>query len=397
MPIYNYIALDKDGAKIEGQQSANSVADAIKIISSNKLNVIECKEQASSNNVLRKKVGLKEIEFLTSELSLLLESGIRIDKGLDIIKKNKSDHGLSQVINDISNNLHKGASLYESFALQPNLFDQLYCNLVKLGESAGNLPEVFARLSEELKFKRDLNNKLLGSLLYPAVIFFVCILAIVFIFNFVIPRMAGIFEGAQDIPWYTEVLLNTSAWMLNYQFYLLLGIILIILGIYTNRQNHVLNDWWQRFVLNLPYLGGLVMLAERIRFCSGLSLMLNAGLQADKALGLSEGSIRNKILKNEIEVARKKIREGGGVSYNLGATALFPDYYVSLLEVGEESGNLTKVFNEIAIRSRQELEESIKRLTTILEPLMILFMGLIVGGVVIVMLLSMTSMNDVGL
>jgi type II secretory pathway component PulF len=343
-----------------------------------------------------KQVTLAELEFLTAELSLLLDSGVRIDKGIDIIKRTKAKPALASLLTDISHDLKKGKTLAEAFGNHSETFDPLYCNLIEIGEASGSLAEIFRGLAQDLKFKRDLQRKIVSSLAYPIVILLVCILSIVFIFNFIIPKMSTMFNGITDLPWYTSAMLSTSAWMIGNQSLLLVGIVLFVIGIFWALKQPSVIQKWQEISLQIPILKTAIVTVERIRFNNGLALMLKAGVPIDKAISLSTGNIKNLVLKRQMEIAKKKVKNGSTLTPALRQTALYPDFFVSLLEVGEESGNLEKVFEEIANRSRQEFESWTDRITTLIEPIMILVMGGFVGGIVVMMLLSMVSINEIG-
>ncbi|XQW85899.1 type II secretion system F family protein [Thalassotalea piscium] len=400
MTIFTYKAYDQSGGKVDGQIEAADKASALAALKNQNLLPTTVKAiSESSKNVIgfNNKVSLTDLEFLTAELSLLLESGVRIDKGIDIIKKTKAKPALADLLGQISNNLKKGKSLSESVREHSEIFDPLYCNLIELGEASGNLSEIFDGLAKDLKFRRDLQRKIISSLAYPSVIFFVCLLSIFFIFNFIIPKMSAMFTDIEALPWYTQLMLSTSAWMVEYQGLLVIGVIASIFLLITASKQKAFNHWWQSVSLKLPILKKAIVTVERIRFNSGLAMMIKAGVQIDRAIGLSAGNIKNQILKREMEIAKAKVKSGSALTPALQQTSLYPAFFVSLLEVGEESGNLERVFDEIANRSRQEFESWTERMTTLLEPLMILFMGGFVGGVVVVMLMSMVSLNELGM
>jgi type II secretory pathway component PulF len=400
MALFTYKAYDSSGGKVDGQLEAHDKTFALAELKKQGLMPSQVKEMATENgSVLSfgQKVTLSDLEFLTSELSLLLESGVRIDRGIDIIRRTKAKPALAKLLSDISRTIKKGKSLSEAFKAHDDIFDPLYCNLIELGEASGNLSEIFAGLAKDLKFRRDLQSKIVSSLAYPVVIFFVCILSVFFIFNFIIPKMATMFEGAQDLPWYTDAMLSTSEWMIKYQGLLILGLIVTIVGLMAGAKRPAFVKWWQNVSLKLPIIKKAVITVERIRFNSGLAMMVKSGVQIDRAIGLSAGNIKNHHLQREIDIAKIKIKNGSALTPALKQTSLYPDFFISLLEVGEESGNLERVFEEIANRSRQEFESWTQRMTTLLEPLMILFMGGFVGGVVVMMLMSMVSMNDMGI
>lgn len=398
MPNFIYKAYDVSGARVDGELESGSKTAAIKELKSRGLFPTEINAEIVDNTSLiqlNRGVSLSDIEFLTAELSLLLESGVRIDKGIDIIKRTKAKPSLAKLLTNISNSLKKGKSLSESFGEHSDVFDPLYCNLIELGEASGNLSEIFSGLAKDLKFRRDLQRKILSSLAYPIVIFFVCILSIFFIFNFIIPKMSTMFNGIDDLPWYTSTMLATSAWMIEYQGWLVVGILLTIASLIAVSKKDWFNNWFQLFSLKLPVFKTAIITVERIRFNSGLALMVKAGVQIDRAIELSSGNIKNSFLRNEMEIAKRKVKAGSSLTPTLRQTSLYPDFFISLLEVGEESGNLERVFEEIANRSRQEFESWTEKVTTLLEPLMILFMGGFVGGVVVMMLLSMVSINEI--
>ncbi len=400
MALYSYKAYDSSGAKVDGQIESSDKANALILLKQQGLLTTEVKDLSAAGGSVfsfSSKISLADLEFLTAELSLLLESGVRIDRGIDIIKRTKAKPALAKLLTDISNNLKKGKSLSESFRAHDDIFDPLYCNLIELGEASGNLSEIFAGLAKDLKFKRELQRKIISSLAYPLVIFFVCLLSIFFIFNFIIPKMAVMFNEVDDLPWYTSVMLSTSEWMQQYQGLLMVGLIASTFGLITAFKQPSFLKWWQGVSLHLPIIKKAIITVERIRFNSGLAMMIKAGVQIDRAIGLSAGNIKNFALKREMDIVKKKVKGGSALAPALKQTSLYPDFYISLLEVGEESGNLERVFDEIANRSRQEFESWADRMTTLLEPLMILFMGGFVGGVVVVMLLSMVSINEMGI
>jgi type II secretory pathway component PulF len=399
MAIFSYRAYDNSGAKFEGETDAIDKQGVIAELKSQGLLASEIKpvaEKGQSVVSFSRGVTLADLEFLTAELSLLLASGVRIDRGIDIIRRNKAKPVLASLLGGISKDIKGGSSLAESLRKHPKVFSALYCNLVELGESSGNLVQVFHDLALDLKFQRDLQSKIISSLTYPLVILFVCILSIFFVFNFIIPRMSSMFDGVDNLPWYTSALLSVSEWLNNYQGLLLVGLLIGGTCMYLLFKRPDVKRWFSGVSLSIPVVRNAVITVERIRFNSGIALMLSAGLAIDKSLSLCIGNVSNHQLKRELEIARDKVKRGNSLSQALRQTSIYPAFFISLLEVGEESGNLESVFSEIAKRSKQEFESWTGRVTTLLEPLMILFMGGLVGGIVIIMLLSMVSINEFG-
>ncbi|AWL11206.1 Type IV pilus assembly protein TapC [Saliniradius amylolyticus] len=401
MPMFKYTAYDEAGVKQHDQIQASNVEDAKRELVKQGRHVIQIKELSSragqSWRLSEEKVSLEDLEFLTSELSILLSSGVKIDKALAIISKNKGEGQLQRLVGEIHTSLKKGESLAVAFSKQKKVFDALYINLIRIGEATGKLPEVFDGLSRDLKFRRELRSKVIQSVTYPAVIMAVCVLCIIFVFNYIVPQMGSIFTDADDIPVYTAFLLATSDWMQNYQWFLYAAILAGAAALYISRDNPELKNKLADLSMRAPLLSSVVIQVERIRFSSAMSLMLSAGVKVDDAIGYAADSIKNPLVSKSLRAARDKVKKGASITSALTATPIYDAFYLSLLEVGEESGRMDTVFNDIASRSKVKFENWTEKLTTILEPLLILVMGGIVGSVVVTMLLSVVSVNDVGL
>lgn len=403
MPQFKFEGYDDTGGRLGSVIDADSEAAAFEelrrrgILVSRLSPVGAERDWRSAIGLGEADVGLSELEFLTAELSLLLESGVRIDRAVGILQRASKGGAMSRLLGSLIAELKQGRQLSEALAKHPEVFSSLYINLVALGEAGGRLPAVFRGLADDLRFQRDLRQKVISASTYPIVVAGVCVVAVLFIFNFVVPNLEGLFADAAELPWYTTLLLDSSAFMREWQ-WLVFGLLaVVVLGVWRARSSPFVTDLKDRLLLDVPGLREATAMVERIRFASGLALMLEAGLPVDRALTLATGNIRHGVLRREVVLAVDKVKRGEQISRSLRQTRLFPDYFASLLEVGEESGELARVFAEIARRSRDSFSSWTLRLTTLLEPLLILIMGLIVGGVVVVMMLSITSVTEVGL
>lgn len=397
---FEYKAIDNSGARHQGTIEANDKPQAQQKLVADGLHPIELKAITSGTtlaDLFGQKVTLDQLEFFTSELSLLLESGVRVDKGIDIIRQSNAHPALSRLLNQIASSLKKGESLSDAFAKHESLFGPLYISLLKIGETSGNLPEVLNRLAADLKFQKDLRSQISTALTYPSVIFFVCIMAVYFVLTFIVPKMAGIFTDLEQAPWYTQMIINTSNFFIDYQLLIVGGVIGGIGLLAYALQKTEVKNWFYVTGSKLPLVGNVITTAERIRFAQSMSMMLEAGLQLDTTLELTSETLKHPDFKRDAKQALKQLKSGKQLSFVLSKTRIFPDFFLSIIKVGEETGRLPRVFSEVANRSRTDLEQVIKKLTTMLEPLMLLFMGGFVGGIVITMLMSMVSINDVPL
>jgi type II secretory pathway component PulF len=396
-----YEAYDVSGAKLQGEIKSIDESAAAKQLIDQNLIVVSLVKESESNEMgsffSRNRVSAEQIEYLTTELSLLLNAGVTIDKGLGILRRNSVSPGQSRLIGHLHDAVRRGQTLSDAMAEREDVFSPLYLNLVKLGETSGNLPDIFSRLSADLKFQSELKGKVVQALIYPGVIFTVCILCIFFVFNYIVPQMSSLFEGVPEIPFYTAMLLSLSAWMINYQWYLLLCLILLFGALYSSARSPSMSAQLDTILAGLPGVSGMILLVERVRFNTALAMMLASGILIDRSLDMALGSVKNSQIKQTLVAARDRVKKGGQLSMALRNSPIYDDFSMSLVEVGEESGDLPSVFQEISIRARRDFEVKVDRMTALLEPALILVMGGIVGGVVVVMLLSIVSVNDVGL
>lgn len=402
MPRFRYRGFDAAGGRVQGTVDAPQLELARTDLQGrgvllSDLAPVEQGDWRTTLGLVSDRVALADLEFLTAELSLLLDSGVRIDRAVEILRRAATRPGPSKLLGAIAADLKQGRQFSEAAAAHPEVFDRLYVNLLALGEAGGRLPEVFRGLSEDLKFRRELRQRILQAAAYPLVVLGVCILALAFIFNFVVPNLSTLFADARELPWYTQALIDSSAFVRRWQLVLVVAAVAVGAVIWRSRTAPWVLELRDRLLVGVPGLAGATATVERIRFASGLGLMLEAGLPVDRALVLATGNVRHGVLRREVGIAVDKVRRGERLSLVLAQTRLFPDFYASLVEVGEESGQLARVFVEIARRSRDAFSAWAQRLTTLLEPLLILLMGLIVGAVVVVMMLSITSVNDLGL
>jgi len=395
---FEYKAIDSHGARHQGTIEAENKADAQKKLQLQDLHPMSIQAIQKGTglaSLFSQKVSLDQLEFFTSELSLLLESGIRVDKGIDIIRQSNANPVLNRLLNQISSALKKGASLSEAFAVHEELFGPLYISLLKIGETSGNLPDVLNRLADDLKFQKDLRAQISAALTYPAVIFCVCIMAVYFVLTFIVPKMAGIFTDLTLAPWYTQVIIKTSNFFVDYQVVIIGGVVAAIVALGYSLKKPEVKSWFYVKASHLPGIGNIILTSERIRFSQSMAMMLDAGLQLDTTLELTANTLKHQELKRDAKQALKQLKSGKQLSQVLAKTRIFPDFFLSIIKVGEETGRLPRVFKEIASRSKSDLEQVISKLTTVLEPIMLVFMGGFVGGIVISMLMSMVSINDV--
>ena len=400
MTKFQYEDIDASGVRHRGEIESEQQSSAVSQLALRGLMVSKIAQNASFAGSLRLtegKLGSSQLERFTSEVAMLLRNGVRIDKALSVLVRNTKMPAEKRFLVQVLDRVRGGETLSSALKEIPDLFSDTYTNLVTAGEASGRLDDVFLQLAQDLRFKRKLRNQVVQAITYPTVILFVCVLSIAFVFNYIVPQMAPLFSGAAELPGYTLVLLGVSEWFRNYQVYLLVGVF-ITGALITNsfRSNSRRDDILGR-LSRWPLVGGLILQVNQIQANSTLSITLASGLSIDRALGLAANSVKNKGICQSLSAAQDRVRRGDSTSNALRDNPLYPDFAHSLIEVGEEGGDLQPCFQELTDRARADFELRVGQLTSILEPLLILFMGGIVGGVVVTMLLSVVSVNDIAL
>lgn len=391
--LFKFKAYTKAGELTEGELHAESEAAAIQALKKDYKLIV--KVSPEKQGLKRKRVTLADMEQSTNQLSTLLKNGLKIDKALIVLAKSNSQSAMGTIWNGVLSDIKQGDLLSGALAKRPEVFSTLFVEMVKIGESTGNLPQVFSRLSQNLQFQNALRSKMIQAITYPFFILIVCVLAIWAIFNFVIPSMSSMFDSVEDIPSYTQFLIDASNWVQSYQVHMLLIVVAVIVGVISALRKPSLKTKLLEATVALPLIKTIIKQSDKIRFSTALQLTLESGVSLSSGLELAAETVINPTLKDKLRNSVVSVSSGSELSTELAKLGLFDDIGISLISVGEESGTLTSSFTEISQRSRLSFEQWLTRFTAMLEPLLILFMGGIVGSVVITMLLSIVSINDV--
>ncbi|EGX7688587.1 type II secretion system F family protein [Vibrio parahaemolyticus] len=390
---YRYKAYDKQGKLVQGTELGKSELDVTVKLKKHSLIPLEVTTLAQTKKVGR--VTGAVIEETTSQLSLLLKSGLKIDKALEVLAENAPNAKIQSILEEVGIGVKQGRELWRCMSDHPTAFPNLYVEMVKIGEASGRLTEVFAKLAENLKFQRELSKKITQAMVYPMFILLVCVVSLVAIFNFVVPSMSGLFESLQEIPVYTQLLLDVSGFVQSYQVHMLAALVVAVIAFIKASENPDFRKRVDGFLAAFPLTRNAVLLVERIRYSASMELMLTSGVDLAKSMSMSTASVKSDALQSQLSKAHDDVSQGRSLVESLSGIQLFDPISLSLIRVGEETGQTGLVFGEINSRSRNQFETWMLKLTAMLEPLMIVIMGGIVGSVVIIMLLSIVSVNDV--
>ena len=340
------------------------------------------------------KISIKNITDFTRQLSDLLEAGITIAKALDILHGQTQNKRLKKVILDIRDYCISGNPLSEALMRHPRVFSNLYMNMVKSGETGGMLDSILKRLSDYYEKQFDIQTKIRTALAYPILMTVVGFTTIVILITFVMPKMTVMFSDfGQALPLPTQILLGISSIIQNYWLILILfiaGITMTVMKIYNTPHGKLTID---SFKLNSPILGPMIRKVEIARFTRTLSTLLENGVPILGALQIVLETVGNTVIKEDIEKAASAVKEGSGLAQGLSGASSVPPAVINMIAIGEEGGHVEKSLMKVAQSYERESDEAIKVMMSLIEPLLILTLGVVVGFIVISMLLPIFEMN----
>ena len=338
----------------------------------------------------------KDVLFFTQELSTLLNAGVPVDRALSITLELTDRPSFRVLVQDVLRILKGGKSLADSLGAHPEHFSELYVNMVRAGEAGGSLAVVFDRLAEFERTRDDLRSYILSSMAYPMLLVAVGTGSILVLMNFVVPRFASVFEQSRiEMPLPTKFLLEGSKFLQNYGLFGLSVLILSAIGLYSFVRTARGRLWWDTLRLRIPVLGDALRKAETARFARAMGTLVSNTVPLVQSIAIAGATLNNRRISDSLEAVSMGVKRGEGIAAPLRRAGQFPPLAAHLLTVGEETGRLDTMFHKMADVYDAETRTSIRRFTSLFEPLVILVMGLIVGTLILSMLLAIVGMNDV--
>ncbi len=402
MEAYTYEATTKDGDTVTGTiEAANEhlAVDRLHNMGYFPLKVYKTKERKAFISSLllsmQGRVKEKDIMSFTYQLGVLLDAGFPLDKSLSILSDLTDKKPLGDLVKEIRSHVRSGKSFSEALSKFPSIFPIFYVNMIKAGEAGGFLEDTISRMAVYLENSQALKEEVRSALIYPIILSFVGGGAVIFLLTFVVPKFSGIFSDmGEALPLPTIILLTISRGLINYWW----AILLLLIGGSFALQYYLRSDsgrrLWDKLKFRLPLFGKLYREASVSRFARTLGTLLASGVPILNALQIVKGTLGSKRMAEIISSVREGVRKGRGISEGLKKSNIFPSIAVHMITVGEETGRLDEMLLKIAERFDSEVRTTVKRMLSLLEPVLILFMGLIVGFIVISMLLAIFSINE---
>lgn len=343
------------------------------------------------------KVGLDDLLVFSRQLATMLESGVSLMRSLDVITSQIESRELFKVLTDVKKQVEQGASLSASLAKYPKVFNQFWVSLLEVGEASGNMPMVLQKLSFYLEQEAAFNSSIISAIVYPAILFVVASGAIIFFAFFVGPRFEEIFQSmGATLPWITKVLLGAFKFI-KAKFFMLLGIFgVILLGVWKYGQTDSGRLKIEQFLFNLPVFGRVIKLIVVERFASQMAILVDSGVPILQSLDITQRLVGNKTCELIVADIKNTVREGALLVAPMIKSNFFPPMAIQMIMVGEETGELSKMLKHVAKFYQTAVETFMKRFGTMIEPFMLVFMGGVIGIIIIAMFLPLLNIVTAG-
>ena len=396
METFSYQAISTANRLIEGQKDAPSQAQLVEELKREGYVVLKVQKANKRWKGIPRRAPKKALYLFTRELATLLEGGIPIDKSLRLMMNTQRDKATKALLEDVLNSLKAGRSLAQALSDYPRIFSPVHLSMIQAGEEGGVLPEILKRLTQYEERIERVKSAVVSAMIYPTVLLFTGLLSIAVIVTYVIPTFTEIFDSMNmptPLPLY--ILGGISKAISGYGWVVLLGFLLLFLFyLRVFSHNKSVRDKVDRIKLRLPYLGKVFWEIETSRFARTLGTLLENGVPLIRSLDIVQNTLTNSYLADCIDRTKTEVKQGISLTASLGKRGFLPGPNIHILAAGEETGCMDKMLLKVADNQDQELEERVKRIVTLLEPMLILFMGLVIGLIVVSMLSSIFSLTE---
>ena len=410
MPNFSYIVKDAKGAKVEGIIKADTLDMAVDKLSKEGNTIIAVK--AASEGAFKGKmslfdkvmltiykwrtgVSLKTLVFFTRQLSTMFSAGLTIEKAISDLEKMEKQKKFARVLRKISDDIRKGFSLSEAMEQHPGVFNPLYVALVQAGEVSGTLHTVLDELSDYLEKIEDTQRKVMSAMAYPIFVFVFLLVVVWGMFYYIIPQFQEVYNNFNaDLPVPTVIAINISNFVRHNIFLTILFLIIAVVAgflVYlTDRGRYVMD----RVKLKIPVIGGVINNSIMSKFSRTFSILMAAGVPIMDTMELTENVVQNAVVEGAVRKARIMVKEGYGVANAFKRTGMFPSTLLQMLSTGEETGDMDKLLGKAAQFYEKQVDSVIDRLTSLIEPLLIISMAAVVGTIIVVIYLPIFDLGE---
>lgn len=400
MAMFEYHVKDSSGKDLKGFKEAEDLQEVISELKAQNCVIIKVKEakgkkQKAEKGLKRGKITLEDLLIFVRQMATLINAGVPLVQSLEILSDQSENLNFRTIIKKIKKDVEGGQNLSESLALHKKVFSALFVCMVRAGESSGSLDDVLERLAIYTEKVADLQKKIKSAMMYPAAMFGICILISVLMMTFIVPKFAEIFKSlGAPLPMPTQVLINVSD-LIRKQFLLVAG---GLTGFFF-LMKYVLNTkpgrfWWHGFQMKMPIFGQLILKSAVSKFTRTLGSLIKSGVPILSAIEIVGEASGNVVIEKALIDVRKAVQEGENIAGPLERSGIFPSLVIRMVAVGEETGELEQMLNKIADFFDSQVDTAVEGLSSLIEPLVIAFLGIVIGGIVVCMFLPILSLSQ---
>jgi len=399
MPAFEYQALDTSGRTVKGVVEGDAERQVRTLLRDQGLMPLQVDAVAATGaarlGLAPRRMSGTDLALLTRQFATLAHAGLTIEECLNALIEQTESAGTRRILAAVRARVIEGQSLAKSLGAFPQAFPDIYCALIDAGEQSGHLGEVLERLAEYTENRMVLRQKVALAFIYPALVTIVAVLVVALLLVYVVPQVTRVFaDTGQALPLVTRALIGISDGVRAGSYFWIAGLVAVVVGARQAMRRPDLRRRWHAMLLRLPMVGRLVRGIDAARFANTLGILTSSGIPLLNALQYAVRVVTNLPMRDAVEAALRQVREGTGLARALGQTKLFPPMVVHLIASGEASGQLDTMLRRAADTQTRELESWVKALTALLEPVMILVMGVIVLFIVVAILLPIFEMNQ---
>lgn len=400
MPTYKYVAKNSEAKDVSGKISADNKDAVITELRKRKLIIISVKEEkklfSTESSFQSKKVKPDELVIFARQLATMVDAGLPILQGIDALRDQVTHPLFKKVLGSVHDDIQHGSSISASFSKHPSVFDTLFVNMIKVGETGGVLSAVLDRISSYMEKTLKLQRKVKSALIYPSVVVSMAIIITIVLLVKVVPTFKGIYDSFdKELPAMTQLLMNVSDALRHHLLWYVIGIVVFIVflkQIYKTDRGRLAVDGTS---LKLPIFGPLLCKVAISRFSRTLATLVQSGVPILESLEIVQKTIGNRVLEDVVEDVQMNVREGESISTPLSKSKVFPPMVTRMIEVGEKSGQMEKMLIKISEFYDDQVDAAVDGLTSIIEPLIIGFLGIVIGFIVIALFLPIINIMQV--
>lgn len=391
MPVFEYKGKTLAGSAVQGSMKANTKADLERVLRQNRILVSSISKKPTEINI-KIGTGVRRIDIsrFTRQFATMIGAGLPMVQCLEILANQMENKNLASIVRQVQDGVQSGSTLSDALSRHPKIFDQLYTNMVEAGELGGALDAILNRLAAYREKADALIRKVKGAMVYPSVIVVVAIGVTFAMLTFIVPVFAKMFSGVgAELPLPTQIVMGISNFLAGNLLFLTIGFIALIVAFVYWKRTPGGAYAFDKFLLRVPVLGTLVRKSSIARFTRTLGTLLSSGVSILDALEITAKTSGNLVVAKAINKSMLSIAEGDTITGPLKETGVFPPMVTQMIGVGERTGGLDEMLNKIADFYDEEVNEAVAALTSIIEPLIIVVMGVVIGGILVAMYLPM--------